>query len=811
MKGRLIAGALALLATVMAYGSAEGAYEEENPPEGYVAPITAEETDSVSSATAITETEPGEDTAAVHGRERVGLVLSGGGAKGVAHVGVIKALEDNNIPIDYVTGTSMGAIVGSLYSCGWTPEQMKGLFFSQMFADFESGTIPKEYLYYYIRPEKVPSWYEVNFDFKSRQRFTKQLLPTSLISPLPMNIGFLEIYGGYSEQCGENFDNLFVPFLCVASDIYHKHKVVMSSGSLGDAVRASMTIPLVFKPIKIDGDLMYDGGIYDNFPVDVMREDFDPDFIIGVSVSTPDKKPMQGDLYSQVEDMVIQDNDYSLPAEEGVKIQIPLTSFTSMQFDKVEEIYEIGYKTGLSMVDSIKSRLAARRPLSEVTKRREEFAMHTPQVVFDSVAVTGTTTRQSHYLRYLFDQGSKAPFGMDRTINAYYRAVTDGTLNDLVPQAKFGTGGHNTLLLEASVKKPWSVGIGGWISTTTNNMLFVSVGYHSLNLNSLNIKLDAWVGQSYQAGMLTGRFALRTEIPSLIELQGLLSRQNFYDSELLFYEMATPSFITGNENYLRGNFIWAIGRKTKGVASLGFGYLSDSYYPDNDGNYSNRVKDKLQHRLGVLKVYFEKDALNNQLYPNRGLMWRFQVMGVYDQSRYLPQGKVQGKGKYGGDFWGSVLGEWKQFFRIHRHFSLGVDVQGELSLKELTYDYVAELVNSTAFAPTPSTRNTFNEAFRSNNYLAIGVMPVWSPIRNLQLRGDFYAYSHVREMKNNGTGQKASYDGWFKTYRFVGEIAAVYNLPFASISAYVNYLSYPSRNWNFGLNLGLYFPAPKLL
>lgn len=379
--------------------------------------------DSVPSPEIISPNIVAPDTMYGKGVETVGLVLSGGGAKGIAHVGVIKALEDNNIPIDYVTGTSMGAIVGSLYSCGWSPERMMELFTSKDFTYWSTGTIPKEDIYYYIQPNPVPKWVEVNLNLEDKSTITNQIIPTSLISPLPMNIEFLKLYGPYTEQCGENFNNLFVPFRCVTSDIYHKHKVVLSEGSLGESVRASMSFPLVFRPIKLDGVLMYDGGIYDNFPVNVMKQDFNPDFMIGVSVSGADTAPIQGDIYSQLEDMIIQNNDYSLPEKYGVKIQVPVLNFGVLQFDKAQTIYEIGYKTGMAMVDSIKSRIKARRSLAEVTERREQFAAKTPALVFDSIKVTGANPDQTRYLKFLFDGGNRHPFGIEQTRKAYYLSL----------------------------------------------------------------------------------------------------------------------------------------------------------------------------------------------------------------------------------------------------------------------------------------------------------------------------------------------------------------------------------------------------
>ncbi len=283
---------------------------------------------------------------------------------------------------------------------------MLRFFESPDFGYWSTGTINPADKYYFDMPEKTPQWAGINLSLRDSAVFSIKMLPANLISPIPMNIEFMRLYAKYSKQCGEDFNRLFVPFRCVCSDVYHKRKIVCSSGSLGDAVRASMSFPLVFKPIKLDGVLVYDGGIYDNFPVDVMRKDFKPDFIIGVSVSSPDSKPEAGDIYSQLEDMIIQNNDYSLPADEGVKIQVPVLDFGVLDFGKAQEIYSIGYKTGLSMVDSIKSRVSARRKPGEVNARREVFAADTPVVEFDSVEVSGASPSQSRYIKFLFDRGA---------------------------------------------------------------------------------------------------------------------------------------------------------------------------------------------------------------------------------------------------------------------------------------------------------------------------------------------------------------------------------------------------------------------
>ncbi len=137
-------------------------------------------------------------------------------------------------------------------------------------------------------------------------------------------------------------------------------------------------------------------------------------------------------------------------------------------------------------------------------------------------------------------------------------------------------------------------------------------------------------------------------------------------------------------------------------------------------------------------------------------------------------------------------------------------MEGLATFQNLYQNYTATMVHAASFAPTPSTRNYFNPAFRSDNYGAIGLIPIWTPFSRAQLRGDFYGFCPVRNVAADSKGL-AYYDGWMHNPQFLGEISAVYNLPFASISFYVNYLSSPSDNWNFGINLGLFFQAPRLL
>ena len=150
--------------------------------------------------------------------QKVGLVLSGGGAKGAAHIGVIKALEENNIPIDYITGTSIGAIIGSLYAMGYSPEEMLELMLSKEFSYWQTGTVEEQYTYYFKEPYPTPEFAHFSIDMSDSLQIKASFLPQSLINPIQMNQAFMALFSQATAKAGWNFDNLFVPFRCVASD-----------------------------------------------------------------------------------------------------------------------------------------------------------------------------------------------------------------------------------------------------------------------------------------------------------------------------------------------------------------------------------------------------------------------------------------------------------------------------------------------------------------------------------------------------------------------------------------------------------------
>lgn len=748
----------------------------------------------------------GNDSVPAH--QSVGLVLSGGGAKGIAHIGVIQALEDNDIPIDYITGTSMGAIVGGLYSIGYTPDEMLQLLLSREFSYWSTGRIDENLVYYFAKTEPTPVMVSVPVSLGDSTSVTK--FPSSLISPLPMNFAFMDLFSAYTAQCGGDFDRLFVPFRCVASDVKNKHKVVCGNGQLGDAIRASMSFPVVFQPIEMDSVLLYDGGIYDNFPVDVMRSEFAPSIMIGVDVHGTTDPAKARDLMNQLEEMVIQNNDYSLPEDEGIKLRIELNRFSLLDFPAAREIYKIGYDHAMSMMDSIKGRITTRIPASTRRLKRDVFKSATPYLRFDKVDVAGGNRRENEFIKYLFTKNRPDTFGIESARLSYYRAITPGKLSDLHPTAIYNdTTGLFDLALRADVKNNLTVGVGGYLTSSANSMAFLTARYTSMSLKSMDASLDAWIGQSYMAASLNTRLVLPSRTPTALSVQAVVSRRRYYESDKLFFDAAVPTFITSVEAFGRLRYSMAVGRSGKATVDFGGGTRVARFYRNDVGNYANGGRDNTRFNIGQGRVLLDTSTLDDLTAPTEGSYSHIMASWNVGRYHYRP-GIEEFESRDRSTNWLMAQVHLKGFRRLGKHFSLGGELNAVYTNRGLLDNYNATIVNAPAFTPTPAADNTFNPAFRANAFVALGAVPVWIINDNLQIRGNFHVFQPMRRILLDKSTGDAYYGRWFSQRFAYCELAAAYTFRFATLSVYGNYQSYPARNWNVGMSFGLYFLAPSL-
>lgn len=758
---------------------------------------------------------PGAAEPRQEGHQSVGLVLSGGGAKGIAHAGVIQALEDNDIPIDYVTGTSMGAIMGALYVTGHTPEEMMQMLESKEFAYWSTGKVDPALTYFFSSEAASPSLLTVPVKLGKHTADTVQEPPQSLINPIPMSLAFVELFEAYSAQCGRDFNRLMVPFRCVASDLAHNSKHVFRRGSLADAVRSSMSFPLVFQPIVVDGNLMYDGGIYDNFPVDVMTEDFAPSFILGVDVASPDDS-IPASIISQVSYLVTRPQSTEVPAANGIRIRVDVDDFGLLDFQKARAIYKRGYDKAMEMMDSIKSRVPTRMPARARRMRRELFRANTPAVVYDRVNVTGGTPAQNKFISSLFYPAHhRDTIGADRVRRAYYSAVSTGQIQDFRVLSSFNdTTDLFTLDLKAAVKAPLKASLGGYLTSAANSYLYLSLGYSTLSYKSLSTALSGWIGQSYMAGMFRARYNINgRRVPSAFGFDAVVMRRRYLVNDRLFF-VNEPSFSINHEYF--GKLYWSTSAGRMGTIEIGAGggRLYNSFYQSTDAQSFAAGRDHVALDLGKAYAAYDAYTLDDINFPTSGYQCHLGVSGFLGRSRFtnslLPDGLDRETSTH--QAWGQFYGKYRLFIDLHPHWALGLRGETLLSTRKLLSNYYAALSSAAVYSPTPSSDNAFNAALRANSYVAVGLTPIYKLNDSFSIRVTGHLFAPLRRILDSYDGlHTARYGRWFGHFTPFVELDAMYRLPFASVGAYANYTAAHGQKVNVGISFGIYLPAPRFL
>ena len=749
--------------------------------------------------------------------QRVGLVLSGGGAKGAAHIGVIKAFEENEIPIDYITGTSIGAIIGSLYAMGYTPDEMLQLMLSKEFGYWQTGTVEDDYMYYFRKPDPTPEMAHFSIDMSDSLQIKTNFLPQSLINPIQMNQAFMALYAQATAKAAWNFDNLFVPFRCIGSDIYNKKPVIFKNGDLGEAVRISMTFPLFFKPVWKDSVPMFDGGIYDNFPVKTMKEDFHPDFIFGVALSTGKSKP-SNNPYNQIETMIMQETNYEVDEEDGMIIRFNMPDVSLLDFQKANEIMEMGYKRTMSLIDSIKGRVHRKMPLDSLNLRRKQYKESLPPLVFKNIYITGVSESQQKYIESQLHRDINQEFSMEEFKRAYFKMLAYSKIKEIVPKAIYNRVNKTfDLHLYITMSDEINIGLGGNISSHQANQLYLGLGYRYLGRYAADMNADFQVGNSFSGVMLNGRMYLQTRTPTYINWQGVFSYKRYSESQSLFYEDVVPAFIKQHELYMKLKLGFPFLNRAKAEIGFGYGQLNDYYYQNTEVSFADRDYEHSRYNLFSGSLNIEQNSLSTKVYPISGVKRSLNAQYITGTEKYRPNVATEPT-KNNTHSWLQMKAHWEQYHELSKLFNLGYTGELVLSSKNLMENYTASILQAPAFTPTPHSTIVFNEAFRANQYAALGISPILKLGKFVHFRLDLYGFlplyeikKHTEVLDNNYVMTLPYYGKFLDSFKYMGEAAFVVHLPFTSISLYANGYSYPSKNFNFGINIGYLLFNPKLL
>ena len=360
-------------------------------------------------------------------RPRVGVVLSGGGAKGSAHIGALKVLEEVGIPVDFVAGTSMGSVIGGMYCLGYTPEELDSLIRSIDWSVYMSNSVTRDRLSFQDKERRGKYLLTVPFataaslgstmetgrtrrdEMASRPHSSSDVfvnsLPSGFINGNNIENLINSLCFGYQDSI--DFNRMPIPYACVATDMVSGEEVVFRSGFLPRAIRASMAIPGVFSPVRTGNMVLVDGGMLNNFPVDVCKA-MGADIIIGVRVSSkvsgdPDGLNSLPQLIDQLMGVVTKGKADDNIAMCDIFIEPDVTGYGPMSFDtySIDTLIQRGYDAAdrqRPALEKLRGRLEEYGPVEQVYRSPKVVNVNRDTLTISSVDISGVGEKDREWL-----------------------------------------------------------------------------------------------------------------------------------------------------------------------------------------------------------------------------------------------------------------------------------------------------------------------------------------------------------------------------------------------------------------------------
>ncbi len=736
--------------------------------------------------------------------QRVAVVMSGGAAKGIAHIGVLKALEENEIPIDYVVGTSMGGIVAGCYAAGMSPAQIEEIMVTEDLMRWVNGRLEEGYNYYYSKNDIYPSFVRLNLSLDSTLSFN---LNNSLANDLSLNFAIAEKMAQPSAIAKDNFDSLFVPLRVLASEIFTQREVVLKSGSLGDALRATQTVPFFYQPIRINGQYLFDGGVYNNFPVDVAVNEFKPDVIIGSNVSSKvfDEYPAAEDdelVSRSLLYMLLDKSDPSEVPATGIYIQPNLKGYTGFDFAKARQLIDSGYSATLKLIPEIKAKISLRRTCDEVAAARNRFSNKTHPLLIDNVELAGFNEGQKRYINRLFNHGRR-PLYFNDVKSGYYRLVSESYFRTVYPSFTFDSEKSRfNFNLSRRPQNNFQVDFGGVIATRNISNIFLGLNYYYFNRTLTHFNVNFFTGSFYKSAQLKARI----DFPGLgqfyLEPEATVNSWNFVEGNDIIFKKGSSTILNRIDRKIGLSVGFPVGRQFKTSVS-GYYVSNNDQYIDKDVLVSTDTLDELLLTGGRLGFQFSTNTLDRKQYASAGKAYEFSA-DWFDLTEELKPGTTSALWKTTVPpqrrAWLRASITMQQYFR-KGIYSSGYYIQGVLSNQPTFQNYYGTIINAPGFYPMQDSRTLVLENFRSFNFVAGGWRNVFSLRNNLDFRLEGYLFKPFTAIQQ-GANQTPSETTEISKVYFAGTAGLVLHSTVGPISLSLNYYDDTQTQWGVLLHLG---------
>ena len=579
-------------------------------------------------------------------RPKVGLVLSGGGAKGAAHIGVLKYIEEAGIPIDYIAGTSMGSIVGGMYALGYSADEILEIISAVDWDRMISNQVDRQEISFDGKEKKETLLFSMPFSLKSndedlhiRSSF-KNSLPKGLVSGDNLINLFNSLSVGYSDAI--SFDELPVPFICIATNMISGEAEILNYGEFTKSLRASMAIPILFDPIRMNETLYADGGLTSNFPAEQCRA-MGADYIIGVSMSPglEDNPENLTSILSQVKQLkeIITDKEfeqYHKYCDIFISHDLKGVGMLSFNAESVARVTQSGYEAALAQEENfmrLKEQIYAEseeaRP--EASTKNKAVNILKNRVQISKIELLGVSDEIERWMRRV----STVKVGdhvckddIDETVSIYYGT---GSYKSVIYSLHRDTTTPDAYILRFNFVEnpPHDFGVGFRFDSQDMLSMLLNLGINSNRLSGFKADLDAKLGGNQWLN-LNLSYGHQMLYPSIN------FSYHFRNSELDVYDMDKLDM---NEKFLQHQFRVYLSESYSRTVSFGVGFETEILTPKKVMylNYDPVSEDyKSVNSLGAF-AYFRFDNLNRRRFPTRGVSGEINFTwkdGTFNSSGY---------------------------------------------------------------------------------------------------------------------------------------------------------------------------------
>ena len=590
--------------------------------------ITALAQDSTASA---------QDSTVVKRRPKVGLVLSGGGAKGAAHIGVLQYIEQAGIPIDYIAGTSMGSIVGGMYALGYSPQEILDIINSVDWNRLISNQVERKKISYANKVKNSTRIINIPFslntdDEELRSRTFRNSLPSGMVSGDNLINLFNSLSVGYSDSL--SFNDLPIPFICVATNMINGEPEVLNKGEFTKSLRASMAIPILFDPIKIGKNMYVDGGLVNNFPVDQCRE-MGADYIIGVSMSPglEDDAENLSSILSQVKQLkeIITDKNsdkYHQKCDIFIRPDLKGVGMLSFDAESVSRVTQSGYEAAAEQADNFKllkeKLFAVNSKNAESSVSDDSCAAVTKQkavnIIKDKVLITSVEFNgiDKYIERWMNRKCTVKPGSLackddiDRSVSLFYGTGMYSNIVYSLHKCGYVPDGY-ILKFNFIEKPPHNLGVGFRFDSQDMLSVLLHLGMNSSKLNGFKASIDSKLGSNQW---------LKTNVSYGHLLYPRINfGYNFRNSELDIYDMED---LVMNMKFLQHKFRLYLSENYSRTVSVGIGIEAELLTPKKVMYSLEDASDNDYQAVNTLGTfaYLDFDNLDRIKFPSRGFKGR---------------------------------------------------------------------------------------------------------------------------------------------------------------------------------------------